>query len=98
MTCYYLITKTELIMALLNNKIENANIHRFTHTAMATVYEIIIEYDDKEYAEQAVKAAFEEIDRLENELSRFLPNSEISKINNLKPGEKLLLRKSAKEL
>ncbi|VAX29605.1 hypothetical protein MNBD_IGNAVI01-1744, partial [hydrothermal vent metagenome] len=78
-------------MALINNKIEQENIHRFTHKAMATLYEILIKYNDKLYAEQAAKAAFDEIDRLEEELSRFLPNSEISKINNLKPGEKLLL-------
>ncbi len=78
-------------MALLNNKIEHENIHRFTHKAMATLYEILIEYDDKVYAEQAAKAAFDEIDRLEEELSRFLPNSEISMINNLKSGDKLLL-------
>jgi len=78
-------------MALINNKIEQKNVHRFTHKAMATLYEILIEYDDKSYAEQAAKAAFDEIDKLEEELSRFLPNSEISKINNLKPGEQLLL-------
>ena len=84
-------------MALLNNKIEQENINRFTHKAMATLYEILIEYDDKVYAEQAVKAAFDEIDRLENELSRFLPNSEISMINNLQVGDKLLLSEDTLE-
>lgn len=84
-------------MALLNNKIEQENTHRFTHKAMATLYEILIEYDDKVYAEQAAKAAFDEIDRLEEELSRFLPNSEISMINNLKAGDKLLLSEDALE-
>ena len=78
-------------MALINNNIEKKNIHRFTHKAMATLYEILIEYDDKSYAEQAAKAAFDEVDRLEEELSRFLPNSEISKINNLESGEQLFL-------
>lgn len=84
-------------MALINNKIEQENIHRFTHKAMATLYEILIEYNDKLYAEQAAKEAFDEIDRLEGELSRFLPNSEISKINNLEPGEQLLLSEDAFE-
>lgn len=84
-------------MALLNNKMEHENIHRFTHKAMATLYEILIEYDDKVYAEQAAKAAFDEIDRLEEELSRFLPNSEISMINNLKSGDKLLLSEDTLE-
>lgn len=84
-------------MALLNDNIDETNIHRFTHKAMATIYEILIEYDEKLYAEQAAKAAFDEIDRLENELSRFLPSSEISKINNLKAGEILLLSEDTLE-
>lgn len=84
-------------MALLNNKIKQENTHRFTHKAMATLYEILIEYDDKVYAEQAAKAVFDEIDRLEEGLSRFLPNSEISMINNLKSGDKLLLSEDTLE-
>jgi len=84
-------------MALLNSEIEQENIHRFTHKAMATLYEILIEYDDKEYAEQAAKAAFDEVDRLENELSRFLPNSEISRVNVLEVGEKLFLSEDTLE-
>ena len=84
-------------MALLNNKIEQENIHRFTHKAMATLYEILIEYDDKVYAEQTAKATFDEIDRLEEELSRFLPNSEISMINNLQVGDKFLLSEDTLE-
>lgn len=78
-------------MALINEKILSSNLHRFSHKAMATVYEIMIEYDDSVYAEQAAKAAFDEIDRLEEELSRFLPNSEISLINSLQIGDQLLL-------
>ena len=84
-------------MALLNSEIEQENVHRFTHKAMATLYEILIEYDEKSYAEQTAKAAFDEIDRLEEELSRFLPNSEISMINNLQAGEKLLLSEDTLE-
>ncbi len=68
-------------MSLLNNHIENKNIHRFSHQAMATIFEIIIVLDDKDYGEQAAAAVFTEIDRLEDELSRFNPNSDISKIN-----------------
>lgn len=50
---------------------------------MATDFEIIIIHKNKEYAAQAAAAAFQLIDRLEEKLSRFLPNSEISKINSL---------------
>jgi thiamine biosynthesis lipoprotein len=78
-------------MSQLKNVLENKNIHRFTHKAMATIFEIIISLDDKDYAEQAAAEAFNEIDRLENELSRFHPNSEIAKINSLPIGEKLRL-------
>ena len=78
-------------MALVNNILTNKNIHRFSHNAMNTIFEIIIELKDRDYAEQAANAAFYEIDKLEEELSRFQPNSEISKINSLKREEKLNL-------
>ncbi len=59
------------------------DLHRFSHQAMATIYEIFIVSDDAGYAQQAAYAAFGELDRLEQELSRFLPNSDISRINHL---------------
>ncbi|MCF6193808.1 MAG: FAD:protein FMN transferase, partial [Kangiellaceae bacterium] len=58
---------------------------------MATIFEIIIVLDDKNYAEQAAATLFTEIDRLEGELSRFQPNSDIAKINTLAIGEELRL-------
>jgi thiamine biosynthesis lipoprotein len=57
------------------------NAHRFSHKAMATVYEIIIISEDARYAEQCAHEAFNELDRLEQELSRFIENSDISRIN-----------------
>lgn len=62
------------------------NAHRFSHEAMATVFEVAIVHDDARYAGQCAQAAFAEVDRLEQELSLFLPNSDISKINNSEPG------------
>lgn len=56
--------------------------HRFSHNAMATVFEIIIIHEDARYAEQSAYQAFCELDRLEQELSRFIENSDISRINN----------------
>ncbi len=53
---------------------------------MATVFEVLIAGEDAEFAEGASRAAFEEIDRLELELSRYLPNSDVTRINNLSPG------------
>jgi len=55
---------------------------RFSHHAMATIFEIIIFHEDERYARQAAQEAFTEIDRLEQELSRFIENSDIARINN----------------
>src|SRR6476646_5528771 len=55
---------------------------------MATVFEVHAVHDDGRYAEQAAQAAFDLVDRLERELSRFVPNSDISRINELAPGER----------
>jgi thiamine biosynthesis lipoprotein len=60
-------------------------VRRYQHRAMATVFEVMIADEDSKFSEGAAVAAFEEIDRLEQELSRYLPNSDISRINNLPP-------------
>jgi thiamine biosynthesis lipoprotein len=59
--------------------------HRYRHRAMATLFEVMIAGEDPGFAEKAAFAAFQEIDRLERELSRYLPNSDIARINNLPP-------------
>jgi len=58
---------------------------------MATVFEIFIAGDDASYAGQAALAAFDELDRIEQDLSRFIENSDISLINNLPAGQPLKL-------
>ena len=65
--------------------------HRFSHEAMATSFEVIIAQDDVDatYAAQAAEAVFSEIDRLEDELSRFRPTSEIARLSRLRSGESL---------
>jgi thiamine biosynthesis lipoprotein len=55
---------------------------------MATVFEVHAVHEDGRYAEQAAQAAFDLVDRLERELSRFIPNSDIGRINELAPGER----------
>lgn len=59
------------------------NALRFSHEAMATLFEIFIMHEDDAYARQAVWEAFRELDRIEQELSRFIENSDISRINRL---------------
>ena len=61
--------------------------HRFSHAAMATVFEVHCAHADAGYARQAAQAAFDLVDRLELELSRFIANSDISRINHLAAGE-----------
>ncbi len=60
-----------------------AGMKRFSHQAMATTFEILVVHEDERYARQAAAAAFDEVDRLEDELSRFRENSDITRINNL---------------
>jgi len=54
---------------------------RFGHEAMATRFEAVIAGAERDYARQAASAAFDEIDRLEAKLSRFVENSDVSQIN-----------------
>ena len=63
------------------------DVRRFSHEAMATVYEVYAVHADHQYAAQAAQATFDLLDRLERELSRFLPNSDITRINHLDAGE-----------
>lgn len=71
--------------------------HRFSHEAMATTFEIFIPHEDTRYAQQAAWEAFDEIDGLEAELSRFIENSDISRLNNLAAGQSLRVGSAALE-
>ena len=59
---------------------------RYRHKAMATIFELMIAGEDEPFAAGAANEAFALLDRLEQDLSRFLPNSDISRINNLDAG------------
>ena len=61
--------------------------HRFSHAAMATVFEVHCVHADARYAAQATQAAFDLVDRLEQQLSRFIENSDISRVNHLAAGQ-----------
>lgn len=62
-------------------------VHRFAHEAMATIFEVRCTHGDVGYARQAAYAAFELVDRLEQEMSRFIANSDVSRINGLAAGQ-----------
>ncbi len=57
---------------------------------MATEFEVIIAQDDVDaaYAGQVANALFTEVDRIEEELSRFKAGSDIWRINHMKAGER----------
>jgi thiamine biosynthesis lipoprotein len=63
--------------------------HRFSFEAMAAPFEIIILHDDGRYAAQAAREAFDVLKRLEEELSRFVTNGDIARINSGKAGRPL---------
>jgi len=62
-------------------------LHRFSHEAMATVFEVFTLHADRRYAAQAAQAAFDIVDALERDFSRFVANSDISRINELRAGQ-----------
>jgi thiamine biosynthesis lipoprotein len=67
------------------------DVHRFAHLAMATTFEIVVQYEDEKYAQQAAQAAFDELDRIEGELSRYLDTSDVTRINHLPAAQPLPL-------
>jgi len=62
-------------------------VHRFSHAAMNTLFEVRCAHPDPRYASQAAQAAFLLVDRLEQEQSRFVANSDVARINLLSAGE-----------
>lgn len=67
------------------------NFPEFQHEAMATTFAIHIAGHPAEYARQASAAAFRELDRLEDELSRFVESSDIARANRLACGETITI-------
>ncbi len=56
---------------------------RLSHEAMACTFEVWIQGQDRHAAE----AAFDEADRIEQELSRFVEQSDVSMLNRCRSGE-----------
>ena len=64
-------------------------LHHFEHEAMACTWGLYISGEQLKYARQAAQAAFAEVDRLEQEFSRFITHSDVARINALAPGNPL---------
>ena len=74
-----------------SNGLQIEGMRRFSHEAMNTTFKIIVVHDNEKYARQVASAVFADVDRLETELSKFIKNSEISRINNLPANKPLLI-------
>jgi len=69
--------------------------HVFESRAMATMYQIFIRHEDKEYASQAAQEAFELLQDLEQELSYYISNSDITIFNQTEPGKTIRIGEHA---
>jgi hypothetical protein len=59
---------------------ETTQIWRFTHNAMACTWQLIIAGEERDYAENVSYVAWDEVDRLERELSRYIAASDVSQV------------------
>ncbi len=66
---------------------ERAAGQTLVHEAMAAHFSVQVSHDQPRYARQAVAAAFDLLDMLESQLSRFVEGSDVWRINRLRPGE-----------
>ncbi len=81
------VPEASVVTCGLDEGLSAAGVTRFSHQAMATVFEVFCAGSDPVYARQAAQAAFDLVDTLETEMSRFVDNSDISRINSLTAGQ-----------
>ncbi len=65
--------------------------HLFSHEAMRTTFHLRICEPDKAIAAGMAKECFDHLDFLETRLSRFIEDSDVSRINHLQAGETLYI-------
>ncbi|MHC4248490.1 MAG: FAD:protein FMN transferase [Planctomycetota bacterium] len=65
----------------------DARLLRVGHDAMNTTFEIFAAHDDLDLVGDAARAAFDEVDRIEIDLSRFIETSDVSRVSALRAGE-----------
>ena len=61
---------------------------RCSHDAMATTFGLAISGEGEDYAGDVCRECWEEVDRVEEELSSYVSYSDISRLNRLEKGEK----------
>jgi len=61
-------------------------LHRFSHEAMATRFELTLVHDDAAAAAGMAQEVWDDMDALEQQLSRFIPHSDIGRLNGSEAG------------
>lgn len=72
--------------------------HHFEHQAMATRFRLTIAGEAEDYAAGTAHRCFDRLDELELMLSRFIPDSDISRINRMTAGQELPLERETWEV
>lgn len=70
-------------------------LHRYGHEAMATRFELTIAHESEGEAALAAQAVWADIDALEQQLSRFIPYSDIGRLNGNPAGRVVDLHEAA---
>ena len=73
-------------------------IYQFAHLAMATRFELHLIHHDAGEAVQAAQAVWEDMDKLEEEISRYVPYSDLSQINGSPAGAEIIVREAAMDI
>lgn len=69
----------------------NPRLHTFSVEAMNTTFHLYLDVPDRKQAEDAASACFLLLEELEDQLSRYRPDSDITRVNALKTGESVLV-------
>jgi FAD:protein FMN transferase len=77
---------------------DQRRIYQFAHVAMATRFELHVVHEDGGEAARAAEAVWEDMDGLEQEISRYVPHSDISRINGSAAGRVVLVREAAMDI
>ena len=75
----------------MNTQQGQSDFYRFSCQAMATTFEIYIAQASEYYAQNAAHSAFNLLNNLHNQLSRFIENSDITRLNQAPAHEPVIL-------
>ena len=70
---------------------ENPSLWRYASEAMKTTFRVFVPGGDRALVDSAVSEAFQKLEELEGVLSRYVPGSDISRVNAMNSGETLFL-------